>query len=290
MDIPQTPYSLRIIVTVVLLTLLPACASLVSSATATMAANLSSAILNSDDPQTVADGAPAYLLLLDSMLRSEPNKPQLLRSAATLYSAYASVFVKDKQRAQRMSKHALDYALRAVCIENKTACHLYRMNFIDFQGLLGTLSQEDVPGWYILGAAWAGWIDANRQDWSAMSELPRVEAIMARLTALDGSFKQGGPHLYLGILSTLLPPALGGNPAVGRRHFEKADSIAKGKNLMIKVMFAEKYARLVFDQGLHDTLLNEVLSANPAVPDLTLMNTLAQQRARELLTTSQDYF
>lgn len=123
-----------------------------------------------------------------------------------------------------------------------------------------------------------------------MAELPRVEAIMGRLATLDGSFKQGGPHLYLGILSTLLPPALGGKPTVGRQHFEKADTIAKGRNLTIKVMFAEKYARLVFDRDLHDRLLNEVISANPTVPDLTLMNTLAQQRARELLATSQDYF
>ncbi|HEC12016.1 MAG TPA: hypothetical protein ENI80_02000 [Acidiferrobacteraceae bacterium] len=290
MEISQISYSLHIIVTAAILTLLSACTSLVNSATATMATNLSSAILNSDDPQTVADGAPAYLLLLDSMLRNKPDKPQLLRSAATLYSAYARVFVKDKRRVQRMSKHALGYAIRAVCVENKAACHLHQMNFTDYQALLDTLSQEDVPGWYILGVAWAGWIDANRQDWSTMAELPRVEAIMDRLATLDGSFKQGGPHLYLGILSTLLPPALGGKPAMGRRHFEKADSIAKGKNLIIKVMFAEKYARLVFDQDLHDALLNEVISANPIVPDLTLMNILAQQRARELLATGQDYF
>ncbi|NOZ11996.1 MAG: hypothetical protein GXP09_13275 [Gammaproteobacteria bacterium] len=290
MGISQVSHFFRIVIATVLLAYLSACATLINSATTTMATNLSRAILNSDDPQTVADGAPAYLLLLDSMLRSEPNKPQLLRSAATLYSAYASVFVKDKQRAQRMSKHALNYALRAVCVENKTACHLRRMNFTDYQNLLVTLSRKDVPGWYILGTTWAGWIDANRQDWSAMAELPRVEAIMARLTSLDGNYKQGGPHLYLGILSTLLPPALGGKPAVGRRHFEKADKIAKGRNLMVKLMFAEKYARLVFDQNLHDSLLNEVISANPTAPDLTLMNTLAQQRARELLNTSQDYF
>ena len=38
------------------------------SATNEMAENLSAAILNQDDPETVRDGAPAYLLMLDSFI------------------------------------------------------------------------------------------------------------------------------------------------------------------------------------------------------------------------------
>ena len=45
---------------------------------------------------------------------------------------------------------------------------------------------------------------------------------------------------------------------------------------------------LTFDQPLHDRLLNEVLAADPAVPGLTLSNTLAQQQAKLLL--NDDYF
>ena len=46
--------------------------------------NLSAAVLNQSDPEIVRDGAPAYLLLLDSFLESNPDSPSLLSAAATL--------------------------------------------------------------------------------------------------------------------------------------------------------------------------------------------------------------
>jgi hypothetical protein len=41
---------------------------------------------------------------------------------------------------------------------------------------------------------------------------------------------------------------------------------------------------------LHDRLLNEVLAADPVKPGLTMLNTLAQREARELLASGADYF
>ncbi|HEX4974769.1 MAG TPA: TRAP transporter TatT component family protein, partial [Pseudomonadales bacterium] len=84
--------------------------------------------------------------------------------------------------------------------------------------------------------------------------------------------------------------ALGGKPEEGKQHFERAIAISEGKNLLVKVMYAEQYARLVFDQKLHDRLLNEVISSNPVVPELTLINTFAQEKAHKLLAESKDYF
>ena len=57
---------------------LTACSSIVSSTASKMVDNLSYTILNSDDPKTVADGAPAYLLLMDSFLVESENDPELL--------------------------------------------------------------------------------------------------------------------------------------------------------------------------------------------------------------------
>jgi hypothetical protein len=96
--------------------------------------------------------------------------------------------------------------------------------------------------------------------------------------------------LYLGGIATLLPQALGGKPEEGRKHFDKAIEYSGGKNLMAKVVYAQMYARLVFNQELHDSLLNEVLSADPNVKNFILMNTLAQREAKKLLASSPDYF
>jgi len=46
----------------------------------------------------------------------------------------------------------------------------------------------------------------------------------------------------------------------------------------------------VFNQELHDKLLNDVLAADPKAPGLTLVNTLAQDRARALLVSGKEYF
>jgi hypothetical protein len=56
------------------------------------------------------------------------------------------------------------------------------------------------------------------------------------------------------------------------------------------VLYAQFYARLVFDRALHDRLLNEVLAADPVAPRLTLINTLAKVKAKALLESGKDYF
>jgi len=266
------------------------CSSLVSSAASGMASNLSKAILNSNDPQTVADGAPAYLLLLDSFLGDEPDSPELLLSAATLYGAYAGVFVKDPERAKIMSQHAFGYSQQAICLDYSKFCAAPKIEFNTFTAQLRKLTKDDVPAFYTLGTTWAGRIQANKSDWKIIAELPRVTAVMLRIVELDPTYKDGGAHLYLGVLNTLLPAAFGGKPEKGKQYFEQAIKISKGKNLMAQVLYAEKYARLVFNQELHDDLLAKALKANPKVPDLTLMNTLAQQQAKELLASGKDYF
>jgi len=270
--------------------LLCGCSALISPAMVGLTDNLSHAILNNNDLATVEAGAPAYLLMIDSLLRQDPDNEALLRSAASLYAAYTDVFVKDKIRSQKLTDKSLGYALKAMCVRKGAACSLRETGFDEFKAIIETMNAKDIPSLYTLGASWAGWIQAHRQDWNAVAEISRVDAIMQQVVALDESFEDGGAHLYLGALATLLPPALGGKPDVGRRHFERAIVLSEGKNLMVKVLYARQYARLLFDRELHDRLLNEVLEADPGAPGYVLSNTLAQQQAKALLESAEDYF
>lgn len=270
--------------------LLSGCSVLISSATTKMTDNLSQAILNNNDLATVEAGGPAYLLMVDSLLHDDPDNASLLRAAATIYTAYTDVFVKDSSRAQKLATKALDYALRAVCVSRSDACALRQASFQEFENGLVAFTAKDVPVLFTLGSAWATWIQACRQDWNAVAEISRVEAIMQRIIVLDEFYQDGAAHLSLGVLSSFIPPALGGKPETGRRHFERALEISQNKNLMAKVMYARHYARLMFDRALHDRLLNEVLEANPEVLGYALVNTLAQKQARELLESADEYF
>ena len=269
---------------------LAGCSFIISKATGDLVGNLSAAILNNDDLATVESGGPAYLLMVDGLVQGEPDSVSLLSSAAKLYTAYTSVFIKDRVRAKKMTDKALSYAFRAVCVQKPDACSLRSIRHQAFLDIIAEMGIKDVPVFYNLGEAWASWIQAHRDSLVAIAELSRVEAIMNRVVELNELYEDGSAHFYLGVFSTLLPPALGGRPEEGRRHFEQAIEISGGRNLMVKVTFARQYARLIFDRKLHDRLLHEVLKADPNLPGYTLINTLARQEAQELLDSADNYF
>lgn len=266
------------------------CTTVINSVTEDLAADLSTAILNSEDPDTVRQGAPAYLLLIDALLGEEPRNENLLLQAATLNGSYAGAFVDDPVRAQVLSRKAMYQAEKAICLGLKRACNLRQRPFPEFERWLAALGPKDVPMAYGLGTAWAGWLQAHSDDLGAIAELGRVTALMERVLVLAPTHDGGTVQLYMGVLESLKPALVGGKPEKARAHFERAIDISQGRNLMAKVFFAESYARAVFDRELHDRLLNEVIQAEAVARDLTLTNTLAQRQAQTLLETADDYF
>ncbi len=280
----------RTLAGLILLAILPGCASMVSSATGRLADNISLAILNQDDPQTVRDGAPAYLVLIDGLIAGDAQSVDLNLAGAKLYGSYASAFVDDETRASRLATRAFDYARQALCEHKPASCDLHLKQDQVFSDALAAFDVADLPVLYGYATAWAGWIQANSNDWNAIAGLTSLKMTFARCIELDGSYDNGGAHLYLGVLEAQVPPSLGGKPDLARWHFEQAQALSDGSNLMVNVMMAEHYARLVFDQELHDNLLNQVSEAEVNYPGLTLVNTLAKQRAIELLAESDDFF
>lgn len=264
------------------------CANVVNRATQRFADNLTLGILGQDDVGVARDGIPAYLLLIDGMIAGDPANAGLLRSGARLYGAYAGGLVDTPERAQRLSAHAYDYARRAACVSDARLCAALDGSFEPFSAAVG--ASRDTATLYALAMAWAGRIQTDSGDWNAIADIPKVQALLDRVVALDPAWASGEPYLYLGVLATIRPASLGGQPEQGRAYFEKALALSGGNNQMVRVLYAEKYARLVFDQALHDRLLGEALAADPHVPGLTLINVLAQQRARALLESGKDYF
>lgn len=266
------------------------CATIVTSATEDLAGGVSSAIRNSQDVEGVRDGAPAYLILLDGLISQDPDNPRLLFTAAGLNTIYAGAFVSEPGRAVLLTDKAFDYALRAACLDVKTSCGGRTQPFATFTAWVGELDRKQVGTAYDLGSTWALWILAHADDWNAVAELARAKALMMRVVELDEGYAGGAAYLYLGAMDTFLPAAMGGHPELGKTYFERAIEISAGRDLVIKVMYARMYARLVFDRELHDRLLNEVVAADPRIEGLTLSNLVAQQQALELLEGADDYF
>ncbi len=266
------------------------CASIVSSVTDQLAEDLSRAILNNDDLATVREGVPAFLIVLDALLTSNPNDPNILTAAARLNASYATGFVVDQARQSRLTDKAMALSYRAACRNIDWLCDVREMPFQELETQLLRLQLKDVPAVYAFASSWAGWIQSHSDDWAAIAELARVKALMEKVVELDAEYDEGAAVMYLGVFETLLPPAMGGRPEVGRGHFERAIEISDGRYLMAKVLFAEKYARLVFDRQLHDALLTEVMIADPHGEALTLINLVAQDQAAALLKSANEYF
>jgi hypothetical protein len=270
--------------------MLHGCGPLVSNTRQDFADNLSDTISGYDDPETIEQALPAYMVLISSMIRSEPDNVNLLISGSKLYSSYASAFVQNKQRQRVLARHAFDYASHALCIQKPVACNAKKESYHQYEQTLKLFKKSDVKLLFAYGSAWAGLIEANSSDWNAVADLPRVKSVLKRVVQLDENISNGDAHVYLGVLDALIPPAMGGKPELAKAHFEKAIKISQGTNLMAKLLYAEKYARLVFNRKLHDKLLHEVVAADVSDSSHRLVDVLAQQRARKLLANASDYF
>ena len=266
------------------------CASVMATAGSGLAGNLNTAILNQDDPALVRDGAPAYLLMLDSFVEGAPENVAALSAAAQLYSAYGVVFVNNPVRARKLTKRGQSYGQRALCAAEKRVCGIWDLNYDEFIRQLGTLDDNDLEALYTFGLSWIAYIQAHSEEWSALARLPQAQATLLRIQEIDPLYQQANIEHYLAVLDTIRPPALGGDFEGGLAHYERAMSLSGGYDLSIMVDFAKYYARTLYDRELHDQLLLEVLAADPVKPGYTLFNTLAQAEAEALLDSADDYF
>lgn len=270
--------------------ILSGCQMLVSRVSNEFAENLSTAILNSGDLQVVEDGVPAYLILIDALLQQNESNADLTLVASQLNGSYAAAFVFDRERRKSLTEKSRKLAFKGACLKHKYLCEIQSQSLDGLQATLEQLGQKDVEVLYSLASAWAGWLDAHSDDMKAIVQLPRVRLLIEKMLQLDETYDNGAPHMYMGVFESLTPPSLGGRPEVARKHFLKALEISNSQNLYAKVLYAQHYARMLYDRELHDALLDEVLEADPQVEGYTLQNKIAQKMAQELISSANDYF
>jgi len=277
-----------------LLFLLSACLpnkKLTVGAAATLLDGVAKSSSQQSDLRILREGMPAYLMLIDGMIQAVPNNEQLLLAGAQSYSSFASLFVEDqdKEYANLLYERGKQYALRS--LEMRGFKDPLQRPFDDFKEGLNRLGKKEVPTLFWTATCWANWIRLNLDSIEAVSELPRVEAMMKRALELDEGFYYGGPHLFMGIWFASRPKIAGGDLKKAQEHFLKALDLGQGKFLMAYVYYANYYARKKMDKDLFTATLQKVLEI-PAdtSPDLVLLNTVAKRQAKELLSRVEEYF
>jgi hypothetical protein len=261
-----------------------------SSAASGLADNLSSAVLNLDDPETARAALPSYMVLLDGMLEGNPDDVGLLTASAKMYASYGAVFAGDPARAARLTTRARKYASLAMCESYKPSCVWGDATYDEFVQTLDGVSKKHAEPLYAYGFASLAYLQAHSSDWSSLAELPQIEALFYRYLELGDEKPEPAVYTYMGILLTLRPPALGGKPEDARVFFERAIAETGGRDLSAKVEYAQGYAKLLYERELHDRLLNEVIAADPYADGYTLSNIMAQEKALALLEDADNYF
>ena len=269
---------------------LSGCAIVVSSAASGLTDSISDSVLNQDDPETAKAALPTFMVLIDGMIRDNPDDPRLLASGATLYASYGAIFASDDERASRLTRRARQYAFDAMCESYDPACGWHGASYDEFVATLDGIGPKQAEYLYTYGFASLAFLRAHASDWNSLAELPQMEALFQRYMDISGDEVNSAVYTYMGILLTLRPPALGGEPERAREYFEKAIEVTGGKDLGVKVEYARGYAKLLYERELHDRLLNEVMAADPYQDGYTLSNVLAKEQAEALLAEADDYF
>ena len=260
-------------------------------ATALLLEDVAKSSYRQPDLKIIREGMPAYLMLLDGMIETWPGNGRLLMAGAQGYTSFASAFLEeeDKEYARQVYGKGRRYALRS--LETRGMKDPVSTPFDEFSHELKRLRKRDVPYLFWTATSWGSWIKLNLDSMEALAELPRVELMMRRVLELDESFYYGGPHLFMGVWHASRPKAFGGDPQIARGHFLKAIEYGGGKFLMAYVFYADYYARQNLEKELFLTTLQKVLDTPAEVePDLTLLNTIAKKKAKELLSNAEEYF
>jgi hypothetical protein len=258
---------------------------------ATLLEDVASSSYKQSDLRVIREGMPAYLMLIDGMVEALPDNARLLITAAQAYASFASAFIEaeDKDYARALYEKAKKYALRS--LEIRGLKNPVSKPFNEFEAGLNGLAKDDVPYMFWAATCWGSWIRLNMGSMAALAELPRVEALMKRVLVLDEQFYYGGPQLFMGIWFASRPKIAGGDLSKAQHHFNKALELSQGKFLMTQIYYADQYAKKTFDKELFVSTLENVLDT-PAdqIPELTLLNTVAHKKAKELLAGADDYF
>ena len=260
-------------------------------ATASLLDDVAQSAYRQSDLKLIREGMPAYLMLIGGMVEAVPDNERLLITAAQAYASFASAFVQEEDReyARELYAKARNYALSAlqqIGFKNPVASE-----FDSFEKTLQALGKKDVPYIFWAASCWGNWISLNQRSMEALAELPRVELMMKRVLELDEGFYYGGAHIFMGVLEASRPKIAGGDLNKAQNHFLKAIELGHGKFLMTFVYYADYYAKKKFDKALYVSTLETVLKT-PAdiMPDLTLLNTVAQARAKVMLNEADNYF
>jgi hypothetical protein len=235
---------------------------------------------------------PANLKLVEGLILELPDNAELRLQAAQGFYGYAYGFIEDddSQRASALYRRGLEHALRALTVAG-VSDDIAALPQDKLERQLATLDRGAVPALFWSASCWAKWIDMNRDEPARIAEMGKAAALMTRVLELDENYYHGGAHLFFGVYYGAKPPMLGGDFERSARHFEKAHAVTGGKLLLGDLLRAQYLARQQLDRRqFHERLTAVVNAPFDIFPEMALVNAIAKQKAKQMLTREAEWF
>lgn len=235
---------------------------------------------------------PANLKMIEALLLADPDNATYRVQAAMGFYGYALGFVEadDPERAVALYRRARDHALVALDREGMAPATLTG-NPAELEQALGKLDARAVPALFWTASAWGKWIELQLDDPARLDELPRVEALMQRVLALDETYYYGSAHIFFGAYYGGRAPMFGGDYARAARHFDRAAALGQNQLQWVEVYRARYLLRQMGERAAFHATLSRVLDAPLSRdPELHLANALAKKEAAGLLAQEGDLF
>lgn len=254
--------------------------------------NANAAVEKHPDYELIKAGIPANLIMIEGLIETAPKNKNLRILAAQTYCVYALGFVEneDPRRASDLYLRGRNHGLVALRT-NKRMAEALDAGIDEFEATVKTIGKKDLPALFWTANCWGSWINFNIGSMEALSDLPRVKAIMRRTMEIDDTFFFGGAHLFFGILNVSIPRMAGGSPEKSKEHFDRSFKISDGKFLLPYVLFAQHYAVFMLERELFEETLQMVLDApRDLFPEQTLANEIAKKKAALLIGQVDELF
>jgi predicted anti-sigma-YlaC factor YlaD len=260
-----------------------------------------------NDPLLVRDAVPFGLKTMEGLLSENPHHERLLATLAANFTQYTYAFIQadadradlegkldaaraGRDRARNLYLRAREYGLRAIDERHHGLGARLRAGR-DLGPVLAKFEKRDVNLLYWTASSWALAISNGKGDMALVAGLPTPIAMMERALALDESWGEGALHEFFVTYDAIRSVAEGGGVERAKAHLERALQLSMNKKLGPRVAWAEGVLVQQQDRAAFERELKAVLSADAEeVPKYTLVNILAQQRARMLLDHVDDLF
>lgn len=247
------------------------------------------------------------LKLLEAMQVHDPENRELNLMIAEIYSAYTLSFAEDKMeqaeadkkaaevkrqqvRAKSLYLRARDFAGK-VLLPKLEIESLAAISEKQLQEKLAKLDKDDIAAVFWYAFAWGSAINVDREDTEALSELPKIEVMMAQVKAWDEAYYFAGAWLFEGVYFGARAEMMGGNLTRSKESFEKNLKLTEGKLLITQYFYARTYCVFAQDKACFDKNLKIVLDAPADIhPGQKLANALAKKKAERLLRRKADFF